>query len=119
MSEKQNLLDEPVFESPRMIREFCENARKVLRPVYLHLALTADELEAVLRDHPTVGPSRMGMDARVRARLVAGHMRRAAEGLGVASIELPRTFTSYRKHFLEPLQADRGRQRRQFDVNDQ
>lgn len=118
MAQQQDL-NNPVFESPRMIREFCEKARQVLRPMYLHLALTADELEAVLRDHPTMGPNRLGLDSRVRARLVAGHMRRAAEGLAVASIEMPRTFTSYRRQFLEPMQHDRGRPRRQFDVNDQ
>lgn len=115
----QNMLAAPVFESPRQIREFCEHVRRVMRPAYLHLSLSADELEAVLRDHPVVGPNRMGMDARVRARLVAGHMRRAAEGLAVCSVEMPRTFTSYRKHFLEPMQQDQGRPRRKFNVEDQ
>lgn len=118
--EKSKLLDQPVFESPRAIREFCENGRKVLRQAYLHLALSADELQAVLKEHPTNGsPLWLGMDARVRARLVASHLGRAAQGIEVASVEMTRTFASYHKHFLEQFEKNPASRRRRFDVNDQ
>ncbi|MGW1678550.1 hypothetical protein [Saccharopolyspora sp. NPDC002376] len=120
MDEKSKLLDQPVFESPRAIREFCENGRKVLRQAYLHLALSAEELQAVLKDHPTNGsPVFMGLDARVRARLVASHLGRAAQGIEVASVEMTRTFTSYHKHFLQQFETNKGSRRRPFNVNDQ
>lgn len=116
---QQPQMGEPEFVSPRAIREYCEKARKVLRPLYFELAFSADELELVLRDHPSVSPRMGGLDSKVRARLVASHMKRAAEGLEVASASMVRSFTSYRKHYLEPMQAAQPRQRRQFDVTDQ
>ena len=119
MAEKSNQLPEPEFFSPRLIREFCDTARRTIRPIYHELHVSAEELEHVLRDLPSTNPHVFGQDSKVRARIVAGHMRRSADAIEVAAASLARTYMSFRKHYLAEIAAKPRANRRQFDINDQ
>lgn len=114
----QQRLGEPEFFSPRLIRQYCENARNFVRPLYHELHVSAEELELVLRELPSSNPHVFGQDSKVRARIVANHMRRAADGVEIAAASLVRTYMSFRKHFLPEINQPR-RPRRRFDINDQ
>jgi hypothetical protein len=112
------MLGEPEFFSPRMIREYCERARQLILPLYHELHVSAEELELVLRELPSSNPHAFGQDSKIRARLVANHMRRAADGVEVTAASMARTYMSFRKHYLTELSQPK-RARRPFDVNDQ
>lgn len=110
------VLGEAEFLSPRAIREYCNNGRRVIRPLYHELHVAAEELEMVLRDLPSSNPHAFGADSRFRARLVSGHLRRAAEAAEVCAASLVRTYSSFHKHFLAEVPR---RQARPFDMKDQ
>ncbi|WP_156994067.1 plasmid transfer protein TraA [Pseudonocardia acaciae] len=118
MAEQQRL-GEPEFFSPRMIREYCERARNFVRPLFHELHVSAEELEMVLRELPSSNPHVFGQDSKVRARLVANHMRRAADGAEVTAASLVRTYLSFRKHYMPEIHQRGQRTRRKFDINDQ
>lgn len=118
MAEQSFSLGDPEFFSPRAIREYCENGRKLIRPLYHELHVSAEELEMVLRDVQSANPQMFGQDSKVRARIVAKHLRQSAEAVEVASASLARTYQSFRKHYLAEANA-KSRPRRQFDVTDQ
>jgi hypothetical protein len=113
-----NVLGEPEFVSPRAIREYCQQGRNHIRPLFHELHVSAEELEMVLRELPSANPGVFGMADRGRAKLVSGHMRRAAEAAEVCSASLVRTFMSFRKHYLLPVEQG-GKPRQQFDFTDQ
>lgn len=96
---------EPEFFSTTAIRDFCGNARLVLRPMHSELMVAAEELEASLRFVKSADPKAGGLDSRVRAKLVARHLRNSADGILVAQTSLIKTYLSFRKHFVRELDA--------------
>lgn len=115
---QQFSLGEPEFFSPRMIRNYCENGRKLLRPLYHELHVSAEEMEMVLKDVPSANPQMLGQDSKVRARFVAKHLRQSAQAVEVAAASLARTYQSFRKHYV-PEATAKSRPRRQFRMDDQ
>ncbi|WP_158842667.1 hypothetical protein [Saccharothrix deserti] len=109
---------EPEFFSTSQIRDYCGNVRKVLRPMHHELMVSAEELAATLKYVKSVDPKFLGTDSRVRAVLVARHMRNAADALLVAQTSVVKTYLSFRKHYVVELDAaghkDKGRA---FDFN--
>lgn len=110
---------EPEFFSTSQIRDYCGNARKVLRPMHHELLVSAEELAATLRYVRSADPKFLGADSRVRAALVARHLRNAADALLVAQTSVVKTYLSFRKHYVAELDAaghkDKGREFR-FDA---
>jgi hypothetical protein len=102
------------LRSTSALREYCENGRTLIRPLYNELHIAADELEAMLRLVPSNDPSFGGLDSRVRAKIVAGHLRRSGDAAEAAVVSLVKCFMSYRKHFLIPPAAAN---RPVFDIN--
>ena len=100
--------------STSALREYCDNGRRVLRPLYTELRIAGEELEAALRYVPVPNSQFGALDSRVRARLVASHLRHSAQAVEVAVASLVRTYLSYRRHFLDDTQPDR---RPQFRVD--
>ncbi|MEO6088876.1 MAG: hypothetical protein ABIQ18_37775 [Umezawaea sp.] len=96
---------EPEFFSTSQIRDYCGNARLVLRPMYHELLVGADELQAALKFVKSVDPKFFGADSHVRARLVARHMRNAADAVLVAQTSMVKTYLSFRKHYVVELDA--------------
>lgn len=109
-------LGEPEFFSTSQIQQYIGNARGLLRPLYHELHVSAEELEAALRYVRSANPAAFGLDSRVRARLVASHLRRAADSVEVTCAALVRTYLAFRKHYVAELHAagHRGQQRREF-----
>ncbi|MEU7524653.1 hypothetical protein AB0A74_02845 [Saccharothrix sp. NPDC042600] len=91
---------DPEFFSTSQIRDYCNNGARLLRPLYNELHIAAEELEAVLRFVPSTNPQAGGLDSRVRAKFVAGHLHRSADAVEVAVASLRRTYMSFHKHFV-------------------
>lgn len=86
------------FETGSDIRRYTETVRKLSRAMSMELEFSAQELEAALKELPPgSGESRLAM--RRKARSVARHLRRAAEGQRVVGVEAVRTWGSLAKHF--------------------
>lgn len=111
---------EPEFFSTTAIRDYCGNARLLLRPMHHELMVAAEELEASLRFVKSVDPKAGGLDSRVRAKLVSRHMRNAADGILVAQTSMIKTYLSFRRHFVRELDAagaSAPKPRREFRFN--
>jgi hypothetical protein len=110
-------LGEPIFMRASDVRDYCQNGRTLIRPLANELRISAEELNAALREargHPAL----LGVDTKLKARLVARHLVNAAEGVEMACGELIRTFLSLEKHFLAPANATATMtRRRQFDLH--
>ena len=96
---------EPEFFSTSQIRDYCGNARAVLKPMYHELTVSAEELQAALRYVRSVDPKFFGADSIVRAKLVARHVHNAADGLLVAQTSMVKAYLSFRKHYVVELDA--------------
>lgn len=114
MAEGITLGDPESLLSTSALRTYCDNGRRVLRPLYNELHIAADELEAALRFLPSADPRMGGFDSRVRAKLVSAHLRRSGDAVEAAVSSLVRTFMSYRKHFITEAPS---RPRRAFQVD--
>ena len=96
----------PEFPDNIAIRDYCGAVRKILHQYAAELDMAAAELEAALGEsRGTTGM--LGIDSRVRARLVARHMKDSAEALRASSAGVIRTYGSFRKHFMPELEAAR------------
>lgn len=86
------------FETGSDIRRYTETVRKLSRALAVELEFSAQELEAALKELPP-GPGESRLAMRRKARSVARHLRRAAEGQRVVGVEAVRTWGSMLKHF--------------------
>lgn len=109
-------LPNPEFAGTSALRNYCENARLLIRPLAPELRVAAEELNAVLREVPGQSPYLAGLDSRVRAARVSNHLLRAAEGVEATVAQLIRTYASFERHFLVPNEVAR-RPKKQFDLN--
>ncbi|AOS65006.1 hypothetical protein [Actinoalloteichus hymeniacidonis] len=107
----ENRLGEPEFFSTSSIKEYCTKGRDLLRPLHHELAVSAEEMQVVLTYVP-------GVDSRVRARLVAAHLRRASAAVEVANLEIVRTFLSFQRHFTQELSQAKRTPRRKFEFDE-
>ncbi|AXX29405.1 hypothetical protein KCV87_09980 [Actinosynnema pretiosum subsp. pretiosum] len=105
---------EPEFFSTSQIRDYCGNARRILRPMHTELIVASEELGASLKYVRSADPKLMGADSRVRAALVSRHLRNAADALLVAQTSMVKTYMSFRKHYVVELDRaghkDKGRE---------
>lgn len=113
MSQQKFSLGEPEFFSTSQLRTYCMNGRNLLRPLHNELAISAEELQAVLSQFRG-SPYALGVDSRVRAKLVSAHLRHAADAVAVASGSLIKTFQSFTKNYEAELHPERHRQRPVF-----
>lgn len=106
---------EPEFHSTTQLQQYVKSGRALLRPLYHELHVAAAELEAALKHVPSSNPSMFNADSRVRAKLVAKHLRHSADAVEVATSNLVRTYASFLKHYTNELDASRAKGgRRQF-----
>lgn len=111
---QQFSLGDPEFMSTSQLRKYCEGGRTLIRPLGNELRIASEELQAALKEVPSGNPGMFGQDSRVRARLVAAHMRRAADGVDATVSGLIRTFLSFEKHYINSTPE---RSKRYFDLN--
>lgn len=113
---KKLYFGEPEFFNNIMIRDYVNNGRLLLRPLYNELAIAGEELQAVLTSVGSANPSMFGMDSLVRGRLVAAHLRRSSAAVRVASKELVRTYQSFKKHYAPEIDEQRRKKPRRFEI---
>lgn len=109
---------EPEFGSTSQLRDYINNGRAIVRPLYHELHVASEELIAVLSHVKSVNPSAFGLDSRVRARIVGAHLRRAGEAMETASVSLVKCYVSFRKHYDAELARAPKRARREFKFDD-
>ena len=106
------VLGEPHFLSTSQVRDYCENGRKLIRPLANELRIASEELKAALKEIPGQSPFLLGADSKVRAVIVARHLEHAAEGVEATCAGLIRTWLSFEKHFLQEHKT----RKRAFDL---
>ncbi|WHT21902.1 hypothetical protein N8J89_12815 [Crossiella sp. CA-258035] len=116
MTGKPFTLGDVELFSASSLRDYCNNARLLIRPLHHELLIASEELQAALSEVPGGHWAAMGVDQKVRARLVAKHLRHAAEGVELVSANVVRTYLSYRKHFQPGVPP--ARRRPVFDHDD-
>lgn len=109
---------DPEFGSTTQLREYINNGRAIVRPLYHELHVASEELIAVLSHVKSVNPHAFGLDSRVRARIVGAHLRRSGEAMEAASVSLVKCYMSFRKHYVDELQKAPQRQRREFKFDE-
>lgn len=104
------------IRSTSQLRDYCNNGRLLIRPLANELRIAAEELQAALKELPGGNVYLLGTDTRVRARIVASHLRHAAEGVEATCGSLVRTFLSFDKHFVQSENAKNPK--RIFNINE-
>ena len=115
-------LDSPLNSSQELGR-YLRKLRDLCRDVYLEISFAADELQENLSTLP-VADSRynsgvMGSaNSKLRARKVAGCLRRGAEAQKYVGTQAVRTWREFTRAFAPEIEARRrGTQRRGFKVD--
>lgn len=108
MSQTPPALGEAEFNDNKAIREYCERVRKATHLLGLELAMAAAELEAALSQIRSDHVVYLGVDSKVRAKLVARHLKSASDAMRSCAAAATRTHGSFRKHF-EPELSRAGR----------
>lgn len=103
-------LDEIEFETASDIQEFCHKSRKACKALATSMEYAADELRAALQEVPPPdGEGARG--ARVRARTVSKHLKRAASGVrqgGTQSVKTWRSLMKHYEHVLKPAKKKKS-----------
>jgi len=113
-----HVLPEPEFFSTSQLREWLTKGRSILQPMSSDLHIASEELITVLKYTESANPHLFGMDAKVRARLVGAHLRRAGEAVEAANLSLLKTYLSFRKHYVPETHPSRHGHRRQFNFDE-
>jgi hypothetical protein len=114
----QLVFGDPDFGSTSQLRDYINNGRLIVRPLYHELHVASEELIAVLSHVKSANPHAFGLDSRVRARIVGAHLRRAGEAMETANSSLVKCYMSFRKHYTNELQAAPKAKRREFRFDD-
>jgi hypothetical protein len=109
---------DPEFGSTSQLRDYINNGRAIVRPLYHELHVASEELIAVLSHVKSVNPSAFGLDSRVRARIVGAHLRRSADAMEAASVSLVKCYMSFRKNYVNELQSAPKPRRRTFNFDE-
>lgn len=104
-----HVLPEPEFFSTSQLREWLDKGATVLKPMSTDLHIASQELITVLSYTQSANPHFFGMDAKVRARLVGAHLRRAGEACEAANLSLLKTYLSFRQHYVGDAQPPNRR----------
>lgn len=81
------------------LRQYCDRARKAFRILAIELNVSAEELQAFLMEVPDPPAGSGRNPSHKRARLVAGHIRTAADASQHAAASMVRAWRSFEKQF--------------------
>lgn len=99
------------FKGSKSIADYSRTGRDLARDIAWEYHEASEEVKAALsrqKGHPLL----LGLDVKLRARRVAAHLKRAAEGeVGVAAA-LVKFNAEYKRQFVEPAQAAKAKQRK-------
>lgn len=102
-------LGDPDFFSSSSLRAYCENGRKLIRPLGPELRMASADLRAALREVPL-----QEGNAWLRSKIVAAHLKHAAISLEEASASFVRCYMSFQKNFIYLPPGTNTRPRRKF-----
>ena len=97
----------------------CNKGRRGAAELASTLAMMAEEVELALRHADKGHPMLASLDTRFRARMVASHLKHAAELMQLSAVSFARTWHSFRRHYIAELntqaKARKPRQTFRFD----
>ena len=103
------------FTGPKAIAKYSREGRQACRKLRDEFEGAAEDARAALKTldgHPLL----LGVDVKIKAWRVANRLRRAAECLNGAAIELVKFNADFRTHFIEPMAA--AKKKPKFDLKD-
>lgn len=101
----------PEFHSTSELHKYCENARKLMRPLVHELIVARDELYVALKQTPTgQGRARDIMAARQVTRFLG----KAADGAKQVSVGMVGCYTTFDRMYLNNTP---DRSRKHFDLH--
>lgn len=95
----------PEFKNAAQVYQFCEQLSARLSGMALEHEISAEQLRRGLGQIPD---GRMGMSSKARARLVAGHLKRAASNCEAASVRVSGAYTAMIAAYEAKAGADRA-----------
>lgn len=102
-----HVLPEPEFFSTSQLKNWLGKGSALLKPMANDLRVAAEELRVVLAYTESTNPHLFGTDSKIRARLVAAHLRRAGEAVETADLSLLKTYLSFRRHYVDDMRGGR------------
>jgi len=110
------------FRGAKDILDCAKAVNRLGRELHFILSMRAEEIQAVLSTHKGTWYT-FGAQSRIRARLVAMHLKvsaEAAKALGVGALKMAHAFD---RHFVKPEQEAKRKKngqkgRKQFDMGD-
>ncbi|MEU5097616.1 hypothetical protein [Streptomyces sp. NPDC020996] len=110
------------FRGAKDIMDCAKAVNRLGRELHFILAMRAEEIQAVLSTHKGTWYT-FGAQSRIRARLVAMHLKvsaEAAKALGVGALKMAHAFD---RHFVKPEQEAKRKKngqkgRREFNMGD-
>lgn len=96
------------FKGSKSVADYSRSGRDLARDLAWEFHASADELQAALsrqKGHPLL----LGLDVRIRAKRVAAHLKRAAEGQAGVATALVKLNAEYRRQFVDPAQAAKAK----------
>ncbi|MEU5104089.1 plasmid transfer protein TraA [Streptomyces sp. NPDC021354] len=106
----ESLLPAPEFNSPAMVRNYCNTLRAAAVTLSIEVAMGAEIFESVLAAVPD--PEGRAFGSRIRARKVARKMRKSADGLRDAAKNAAACYSTFQQEFEEEINRVRHRARK-------
>jgi hypothetical protein len=109
-------LEKIEFTSDQDIRLYVRTLHRFSQELYLRIGMDAEVLQAILSQYKGRW-YHFGAGSKIKARLVAAHLRVGAEGAKLLGVSAVKMHASFRKHFVEPeMRAKNGGHRRRGDT---
>ncbi|MFE5329425.1 plasmid transfer protein TraA [Embleya sp. NPDC056575] len=96
------------------LREYCDRARKAFRLLAIELNVSAEELQAFLKEVPDPPAGSGFSPSHKRARLIAGHVRTAADASQHAAASMVRAWRSFERQYELEMNPTKKKSARAF-----
>jgi hypothetical protein len=104
------------FQGSKSVADYSRVGRDLSRDLAWEYHESAYELQAALsrqKGHPLL----LGLDVRIRAKRVAAHLKRAAEGQAGVAAALVKLNAEYKRQFVDPAQeAKRKKNKKSWEL---
>ena len=94
-------LEKIEFTSDRDIEKYAKCVRALAMELHLRVGMDADTVQAILSQYKGRWYT-FGVASKIKARLVAAHMRVGAEAVKVLGVSAMKMHAAFRRHFVEP-----------------
>lgn len=116
IEQQADALGQVEFKDNNDLHAYTLRLRKILRILSQEAAFAADELQARLATVPGAKAA-LGIDSRIRARIVAAHLRVASDLLRIAAGQTAKCYAAFLKHYAPELdEVHKGKPRPSFRI---